>query len=431
MRIHETVRDVNENDASPPKDPPFARQLKESAAKGFDAIQGGLSAAGRTLARAASVMRERLLAQQITVYPTFGFRDPLDAKQWQVPIRVWVHDNRDTPFVEAAIERWAVRYFEEDMQRPLDAAEKARLAQCLAPFIADDKQNEAVEVSFGDDPTATFPLRQRTSLNGVIEEIVTVSAEMVDRLRAENRSGTPWCEITARTGDGHGAGTGAVRFLEPDGVSVVSDIDDTIRITHVPAGKKTVLRNTFLREFRAAEGMRERYCALAVQAGPDADVCFHYVSGGPWQLFARLHEFFIDEQQFPRGTFHMKNLRKNLLEPGALQTITNFAIGGDLATLDQKIRQITALMIHFPRRKFILIGDSGEKDPEVYRAIRKLFPKQVIRVLIRDVLSDRLAGMELITGGDVPVLFDTTELEREMEQLVHAAREVATQTEKL
>jgi phosphatidate phosphatase APP1 len=42
-----------------------------------------------------------------------------------------------------------------------------------------------------------------------------------------------------------------------------------------------------------------------------------------------------------------------------------FAVGGDLATLEQKVRQITNLMIHLPGRKFILVGDSGEKDPEV------------------------------------------------------------------
>jgi phosphatidate phosphatase APP1 len=127
----------------------------------------------------------------------------------------------------------------------------------------------------------------------------------------------------------------------------------------------------------------------------------------------------------------MKNLRKNISEAGAMRTVADFAVAGDLATLDQKVRQITALMLHFPRRKFILVGDSGEKDPEVYRAIRKLFPDQVIRILIRDVLSERLEGMERITGSDVPVAFDTTALEREMEQLVAAARHVAANTEKL
>ena len=150
-------------------------------------------------------------------------------------------------------------------------------------------------------------------------------------------------------------------------------------------------------------------------------MCFHYVSGSPWQLYAPLTRFLFDKEGFPAGTVHMKNLRKNLLDRGALNDITAFALGGDLATLDQKVRQITNLMIHLPRRNFILVGDSGEKDPEVYRAIRTLFPEQVLRIVIRDVLGERLAGMERITGADVSVALDTRELEEEMEALIAKA----------
>jgi phosphatidate phosphatase APP1 len=79
-------------------------------------------------------------------------------------------------------------------------------------------------------------------------------------------------------------------------------------------------------------------------------------------------------------------------------------------------------MIHLPRRKFILVGDSGEKDPEVYRVMQRLFPDQVLKIYIRDVLGERLAGMELITGSDVHVPLDTEELETEMESLIAKAR---------
>jgi phosphatidate phosphatase APP1 len=127
----------------------------------------------------------------------------------------------------------------------------------------------------------------------------------------------------------------------------------------------------------------------------------------------------------------MKNLRKNLLDRGALEDIMAFALGGDLATLDQKVRQITNLMIHLPRRKFILVGDSGEKDPEVYRAIKKLFPDQVLKVYIRDVLGERLRGMELITGSDVSIALDTGELETEMEGLIAKARADAPESPSL
>jgi phosphatidate phosphatase APP1 len=155
------------------------------------------------------------------------------------------------------------------------------------------------------------------------------------------------------------------------------------------------------------------------------------VSGSPWQLYGPLRRFLFEQEQFPAGTVHMKNLRKNMLDRGALKDIMAFAVGGDLATLDQKIRQITNLMIHLPRRKFILVGDSGEKDPEVYRAIQKLFPDQVLQVYIRDVLGERLTGMELITGSDVPIALDTGALETEMESLIAKARADAPESPSL
>ncbi len=410
----------------------IGRELRENVDQAVAAIGEHARIAGHAVARKANELAAMAFGQHVTVYPAYGYRDLEHPAMWIVPFRVWVHDNRDTPMVEEALERWAVTYFERDLGRALTDEEKARLETLLSCFIADDKNNEAVEFTFANDPEArAFRLNNRTTPNGVIEEHVRIPEALVRELYTRQSGGNRWLEIHARTGDGHGSGEGAIRFLEPDGWSVVSDIDDTIKITHVPAGKKTVLRNVFLKEFRAAEGMRERYEQLIVDAAADADMCFHYVSGSPWQLYDSLHTFLIEKERFPAGTFHLKNLRKNLFEPGALDSIRAFALGGDLGTLDQKIRQITNLLIHLPRRKFILVGDSGEKDPEVYRAIARLFPEQVRRIMIRDVLGHRLEGMELISGADVPVALDTAELEAEMLTLVAEARKNAPQSEKL
>jgi hypothetical protein len=376
-------------------------------------------------------LRARVLRKEVTVYDSYGYRDPADQNMWLVPMRVWVHDNRDTPFIEDAIENWAIGHFEKDLERQLGADEKAQLRSCLANFIADDKSNEPVSFTFADDPNGiNFQFKERTTHNGVITESVRIPDELICACYARQAGDSRWLEIVAQSGD-HGIGKGRIRFLEPEGLSVVSDIDDTIRITHVPAGKRAVLRNTFLKEFKAAEGMRERYLGFVADADASGDACFHYVSGSPWQLYGSLRRFLFEQEQFPAGTVHMKNLRKNLLDRGAVRDIMAFALGGDLATLDQKIRQITNLMIHLPRRKFILVGDSGEKDPEVYRAIRKLFPNQVLEIYIRDVLGERLTGMELITGTDVSVALDTGELETEMEGLIAKARADAPESPSL
>lgn len=373
-------------------------------------ISEGVESAGEALSGTVENIKRRLVGQEVTFYPTYGYRE---GGEWAVPVRVWVHDNRDTPFVENFIEGKVRAHFERDIGRPLTAEEAKRLEACLENFIADDKSSEGVEFSFeGDDEV--FRLPGLTSPNGVIEETIKLPAAKVDALLARGSEAPGWLKVRARTTDGNGAGDGRIMFLESEGLSIVSDIDDTIKVTHVPAGKKTVLRNTFLKAFKEAEGMLDRYKGLAAEG----NVSFHYVSGSPWQLFGLLEAFLVGEKGFPAGTFHMKTVGKNILDAGGLDSIIKFVRGGDLATLDQKVRQITNLMMNLSGRRFILIGDSGEKDPEVFRAMKTLFGDRVVDIYIRDVLGQRLEGMKLITGPDVPVSLDTSELVKEMEALV-------------
>jgi phosphatidate phosphatase APP1 len=133
-------------------------------------------------------------------------------------------------------------------------------------------------------------------------------------------------------------------------MSVVSDIDDTIKVSEIPAGADIVLRNTFLRDYMAVEGMRDRHRRLG-------DVSLHYVSGSPWQMFGLLHTFLIEKSGFPEGAFHMKSLRKNLLDLHGFLHELRSLVAGKQYTKEQKLGQISELMEHLPARTFTLIGD--------------------------------------------------------------------------
>ena len=194
-------------------------------------------------------------------------------------------------------------------------------------------------------------------------------------------------------------GRGRIRLIEPDGVSLISDIDDTIKVTDIPAGKDTVLRNTFCRDFKSLPEMAKSYSELG-------DVPVHYVSGGPQQMFGPLYDFLIIEPGgFPEGTFHLNFFPKNFLS----EDTRRLAVGGFKSTFDHKVEEITKLMEKFPRRQFILIGDSGEVDPEVYKKIRSEKPDQVKEIRIRDLINDadpnanpyRLEGMVVIKVNPV------------------------------
>ena len=188
-------------------------------------------------------------------------------------------------------------------------------------------------------------------------------------------------------------GSARVRLIEPEGRSVVSDIDDTIKVSEIPAGALVVLRNTFLREYVLTDGMLARYKGFG-------DLSFHYVSGSPWQLFEALHTFLIEEAGFPEGTFHMKNLRKNLLDLPAFAHDLRNVIAGKAYTKEQKIEQISALMNTLPKRTFILVGDSGEFDPEVFTHLKGAYPAQVEKIIIRDVVGARTKTPERLREVD-------------------------------
>ena len=84
-------------------------------------------------------------------------------------------------------------------------------------------------------------------------------------------------------------------------------------------------------------------------------------------------------------------------------------LAGEDATLKQKVSQISEIMEKFPGRNFILVGDSGEKDPEVYTDILTRFPKQVQEIRIRDVKNDRVNKPERLASMTIlpaPTVFE-------------------------
>lgn len=139
---------------------------------------------------------------------------------------------------------------------------------------------------------------------------------------------------------------GIVNLIDPEGISIISDIDDTIKETDVVAGARIILRNTFLKEMTDVPGMAEVYKNWWKQGA-----AIHYVSNSPWQLIPSLLEFF-HTHKFPPGSAHLR-LHDSVLK-------TYFMTPGE-----NKRKSIREILMDFPGRKFILVGDSGEIDMEM------------------------------------------------------------------
>jgi phosphatidate phosphatase APP1 len=169
---------------------------------------------------------------------------------------------------------------------------------------------------------------------------------------------------------------GHAYLIERAGVSVISDIDDTIKISEVRT-KKALLRNTFLEPFRAVDGMADVYRRWIDSHG----TAFHYVTASPWQLYEPLRGF-LEDAGFPSGTLHMKPFRwKDEAFLSLFESPEKY-----------KPDVIDSLVARFPRRRFVLVGDSGEKDPEIYGAAARKHEKQIVAILIRDVTQESADG---------------------------------------
>lgn len=340
--------------------------------------------------------------KQVSCYPTYGYQQN---GQWQIPLRIWVREPADLPLRLAA--SWLRRILRR--RAGLDAlteAQKARFNERASAFIADRESFEQVEFRFDHDPLAEVFLLSdasgstRTDFNGLLEGELRLSLARAQQLLAAQPVIQPagqqgWLRFQAVSANHEGSGW--IQLLEPTGLSVISDIDDTVKITGFVEPEGTVIRNTFFEPFRAAPGMAAMYRALV----KTDNAAFHYVSGGPWQLYPPLADFlFARDAGFPLGSVHMKNVRTNPFESESYGDFLKLLGGSGSATIAQKQTQISQLLNHFPQRQFILIGDSGEHDPEIFNLIRQQFPDQIREIRIRDVAQagpeGRLAGMTVI-----------------------------------
>ncbi|KAI1770549.1 hypothetical protein F4818DRAFT_259461 [Hypoxylon cercidicola] len=170
-------------------------------------------------------------------------------------------------------------------------------------------------------------------------------------------------------------------YAEPEGWGVISDIDDTIKITQTsdPIG---ILRTTFLDKPEPCPGMPELY--RFIQSVVQDTSPWFYLSASPYNLYSFLREF--REQHYPHGTVILRDSSWMSL-PGLLTTLT-------LGTEDYKVDRMEKIHSWIPQRKMICIGDSTQSDPEAYGEIYRAYPGWVKVILIRKVEDIAAIGIE-------------------------------------
>lgn len=162
---------------------------------------------------------------------------------------------------------------------------------------------------------------------------------------------------------------------------VISDIDDTILLTGLTEGLAMVAR-TLLHEVErrsAIPGMSPLYRGLARGiAGRSGNrrpaPVFFYVSTGSWAFYPMLEQF-IELRAFPPGPMFLTDwgpTERYLRRSGA----------------EHKRAAVRRLFDAYPGMRFVLIGDSGQRDPVIYEEMARAFPGRVMAALIRQVGAD-------------------------------------------
>lgn len=162
---------------------------------------------------------------------------------------------------------------------------------------------------------------------------------------------------------------------------VLSDIDDTILQTDVTSRLKlktmvhTLLKNAGNRH--AFSGVSEFYQALSLGTDGEGFNPFFYISNSPWNLYDLLLDF-LHLNHLPRGPV--------LLRDFGLPTedsITNYKT--------HKADMVDKILSTYPGLPFILVGDSGEHDIDIYLEAARKNPGRILAIYIRDVHNERRA----------------------------------------
>jgi phosphatidate phosphatase APP1 len=185
---------------------------------------------------------------------------------------------------------------------------------------------------------------------------------------------------------------------------VISDIDDTI----VPTGTARLwemLKTTFLGNAYSRvpfPGVAAFYQALSRGITGSESNPFFYVSSSPWNLYDFLMEFMVIHN-IPQGPLMLRDIGLS----------REHFISGDHD--EHKLLQVERIFKVITDIPFILIGDSGQHDAEIYLQVVRDFPGRVKMIYIRDIDSLKKQKVLVVAaeinalGVEVLLVTDTLE----------------------
>ena len=179
-------------------------------------------------------------------------------------------------------------------------------------------------------------------------------------------------------------------------LGVISDIDDTLTPTDV-TDKIKLIRNTLFHNTYDVKVFDGAAKALAAVVGKGEEsrpmLPLFYLSGSPWALHNRIADAF-ERLGLPHGVTILRRYSQEPFDP-----------------FHFKHPHLLEIVDANPGFRWMLCGDSGEKDPEVYHTLMEERPGAVEIVFIHNLKdkplsSERFSKFNLFTPENF-VLFDS------------------------
>ncbi|OAA69132.1 hypothetical protein ISF_03507 [Cordyceps fumosorosea ARSEF 2679] len=252
-----------------------------------------------------------------------------------------------------------------------DAEERKTIQARLIPFVWDVRAAKTVTVAQKGSGRRTIKLGP-TGFNGVSSNVMPVASHSKGASVEATAGGLP-SGVPGLLGM-------QTYYAGPTGWSVISDIDDTIKVTTTsdPIG---ILRETFVEEPRAVSGMPELY--KSIDGILKTDTPWFYLSASPYNLYPFLREF--RDAHYPPGTL--------ILRDTSWRTIAGLLAALTMGTEEYKVDRMKKIHGWLPKRKMIVIGDSTQSDPEAYGEIYRTFPGWIRLILIRKATDTAMFGL--------------------------------------
>ena len=223
-----------------------------------------------------------------------------------------------------------------------------------------------------------------------------------------------WAEATVTVEEpGHARAT--ARIVVPRAgarFAVISDLDDTVVRTgatdKLRFARVVLLNNATTRE--VFPGVGAFYRALVDEGGAETNPVF-YVSSSPWNLY-RQFAGALDHRGVPAGPIFLKDFG---VDPG------KFIKTGHRS---HKLEQIQTLLNVYPDLDVVLVGDSGQEDPEIYQQVVARNPARVAAVFVRDVADAARSRAVRHVARDVETRGVPMRLVSDTVEAAHAAAEL-------